>query len=148
MVSMVSAKAARNSKVCDACHRRKIRCDGEEGNPEPCTYCVRNGFDCHFTYRPNKWPPSKTYVDSDGLERRVDYLEQRLDSLKQQVATLRQSGGSMSGYLTSDSDEFDPVSPPKDEDEDAAESLQDMSERYEGFYIFPSTGMKCLIFIG
>ncbi|KZT56788.1 hypothetical protein CALCODRAFT_555725 [Calocera cornea HHB12733] len=138
---MESRVSARRTKACDACHRRKIRCDGQEGNPEPCTYCVKNNYECHFTYRPNKWPPSKTYVD--GLERRVDYLERRVSTLRQEVARLREGGGVASGYISSESDEFESVSPPRDdEDDEASEALREMTERYEGLWLSPPTGMK------
>ncbi|EJU03926.1 hypothetical protein DACRYDRAFT_115217 [Dacryopinax primogenitus] len=136
-----SAKSVRRTKACDACHRRKIRCDGEEGSPQPCSYCVKNSYECHFTFRPNKWPPSKTYVD--GLERRVDYLERRVDTLKREVERLRQGGVGTSGYASSESDEFESVSPPNDdEDDQTAEQLREITERYEGLWLQPPTGMK------
>ncbi|KZO90086.1 hypothetical protein CALVIDRAFT_542988 [Calocera viscosa TUFC12733] len=139
MESRVSSlKTLRRTKACDACHRRKIRCDGEEGNPEPCTYCVKNNYECHFTYRPNKWPPSKTYVD--GLERRVDYLERRVNSLRQEVTRLREGGGGgPSGYASSESEEFDSVSPPVDKDDEAS---REMTDRYEGLWLSPPAGMQ------
>lgn len=45
----VKRRAPYASKACDACRRRKGRCDGQE----PCEYCVGRGWECNYSAGPN-----------------------------------------------------------------------------------------------
>ncbi|KAI9246472.1 fungal-specific transcription factor domain-containing protein [Phascolomyces articulosus] len=69
-------KRDRNSKSCDNCRKRKVRCNANIQSP--CNYCVKDGIECQFlSTRKKMGPPSRRYTDS--LEKRVQMLEKLLD---------------------------------------------------------------------
>ncbi|KAG2220752.1 hypothetical protein INT45_012245 [Circinella minor] len=69
-------KAHRNSKSCDNCRKRKVRCNSNV--EKPCTYCKKDNIECQFfSNRKKMGPPSKCYTES--LEKRVHMLEELLD---------------------------------------------------------------------
>ncbi|EJU03920.1 hypothetical protein DACRYDRAFT_115214 [Dacryopinax primogenitus] len=128
----------KRQKACDACHRRKIRCNGEEGGPNSCSYCVKNGYECTYNHQPNKWPPSKTYVD--GLELRVGELERRVEYLKRELAKARRAAADSTSSDTEDSD----WNPRKEEDEDpeTRAALNALADGYEDLWLGNPTGMR------
>ncbi|KZO92937.1 hypothetical protein CALVIDRAFT_540611 [Calocera viscosa TUFC12733] len=128
-------------KACDACHRRKIRCNGTEGGPDSCSYCAKNGYDCTYNHQPNKWPPSKTYVD--GLENRVAELERRVDYLKRELAKARNLP-TRSPVDSSDEDPSDDWSPRREEEEDpdTQAALRALTDGYEDLWLGNPTGMR------
>ncbi|KZT56769.1 hypothetical protein CALCODRAFT_301133 [Calocera cornea HHB12733] len=132
---------AKRQKACDACHRRKIRCNGEEGG-EPCPYCVKNGYECTYHHQPNKWPPSKAYVD--GLEQRVAALERRVDYLKRELAKARSTPGRATPFDSSDEESGDEWTPRReeDEDEDTQAALRALTDGYEDLWLGNPTGMR------
>ncbi|GAA5862663.1 hypothetical protein JCM8547_003505 [Rhodosporidiobolus lusitaniae] len=88
-----SKGAKRNSRACEVCKRRKVKCDGASGGPAdpavggvaevPCGPCARHGVACFFEPRVEPAAATKAYIvslearlaSSDALERRVQELE-------------------------------------------------------------------------
>ncbi|KAI9260688.1 fungal-specific transcription factor domain-containing protein [Phascolomyces articulosus] len=69
-------KSDRNSKSCDNCRKRKVRCNANI--QMPCSGCEKDGVECRFvSTRKKMGPPSKEYTAS--LEQRVQILEQLLE---------------------------------------------------------------------
>lgn len=68
---------SKNSRACDECRRKKIRCDAaDESGAMPCTSCSRTGVKCAFSRQPMKRGPSKGYIKE---------LAERLNTLERQV---------------------------------------------------------------
>ncbi|GAA5829312.1 hypothetical protein JCM11251_005003 [Rhodosporidiobolus azoricus] len=88
-LAATKSRQQRVTRACDACRKRKVRCDGSGGGPAesnqggvaevPCTLCQQQGIPCTFEQRVAKRPPSKSYVDT--LERRLEAMESLLTSL-------------------------------------------------------------------
>lgn len=62
-----SRKRSKVSRACDACRRKKIRCDAEflqtlQKVTKVCTNCVKNADTCTFSRVPLKRGPSKGYI--------------------------------------------------------------------------------------
>ena len=75
-VTTSKAKADRNTKSCDNCRKRKMRCNSNVESP--CTNCRKDNVECQFlSNRKKMGPPSKRYTES--LEKRVQMLEKLLD---------------------------------------------------------------------
>lgn len=62
----------RTAKACVICHKKKIKCDLIQGSAQPCTACVRDGYECRPRQRKRKRiytldsesPPPKTRKES------------------------------------------------------------------------------------
>ncbi|EJU03922.1 hypothetical protein DACRYDRAFT_21316 [Dacryopinax primogenitus] len=130
----------KQSKACDACHRRKIKCNGEEEGPHPCSYCRKNGYECTYNHQPNKWPPSKAYVD--GLEHRVGELERRVEYLKRELVRAR----SRPTYSTSSPESsvsgeiLDKEQEAKEEDPETQAALEPLAQEYEDLMLGNAAG--------
>ncbi|ORY82329.1 fungal-specific transcription factor domain-domain-containing protein [Leucosporidium creatinivorum] len=74
-----SLKAPRVSRACDACRKRKVRCDGAGMNGERCALCETSNVPCTFVQTATRRGPPKGYVES--LERRLEAMESLLQSL-------------------------------------------------------------------
>lgn len=66
-VTSVPRKRSKVSRACDACRRRKVRCDAQwsstlQSVTKFCGNCVKNGDECTFLRIPLKRGPSKGYV--------------------------------------------------------------------------------------
>ncbi|KAI9659654.1 MAG: Glucose-responsive transcription factor [Alyxoria varia] len=71
-----SRRRNKNSRACDECRRKKIRCDSaNEASNEVCTNCIKTGAICQFSRQPMKRGPNKGYIK--GLADRVRSLENR-----------------------------------------------------------------------
>ncbi|KAL1923404.1 uncharacterized protein VTP21DRAFT_8384 [Calcarisporiella thermophila] len=68
-------KRSRITRACDACRRRKIRCNAA-GN-EKCSNCHLYGLDCTFTTLAKKRGPPKGYMDA--LEARIKRMEKLIN---------------------------------------------------------------------
>jgi hypothetical protein len=44
----------RTAKACVICHKKKIKCDVIQGSSNPCTACVRDGYECRPRQRKRK----------------------------------------------------------------------------------------------
>jgi hypothetical protein len=44
----------RTAKACVICHKKKIKCDLIQGSNDPCTACVRDGYECRPRQRKRK----------------------------------------------------------------------------------------------
>ncbi|GAA6028042.1 hypothetical protein JCM8097_001844 [Rhodosporidiobolus ruineniae] len=85
----------RVARACDACRKRKVRCDGSYGGPtetsqagvaeQPCSLCQAQGIPCTFEQRIQKRPPPKGYVEQ--LEQRLEAMESLLQSLSGQTSS-------------------------------------------------------------
>lgn len=69
-------KARNVQRACDACRRKKIRCDGTQIPYTQCTNCIVCSYDCTYVEVAKKRGPPKSYVQS--LEKRVGKLQQLL----------------------------------------------------------------------
>ncbi|ORX63654.1 hypothetical protein BCR32DRAFT_273371 [Anaeromyces robustus] len=56
--NVVKSKRKRSSKACDACHKKKIKCDGRN----PCSNCEYSKIPCVFSPRTKKRGPRAGYV--------------------------------------------------------------------------------------
>ncbi|KAI8145964.1 hypothetical protein BJV82DRAFT_30689 [Fennellomyces sp. T-0311] len=73
----VRKKRTRIRRSCDACRKRKIKCDSNV--VRPCTGCRNSGDDCEFLLEARRpGPPSKEYLET--LEDRLKRLEGLLSS--------------------------------------------------------------------
>ncbi|ORX99724.1 hypothetical protein K493DRAFT_212167, partial [Basidiobolus meristosporus CBS 931.73] len=63
-------KKPKTSRACDACRRKKVKCDGAL---PACSHCATSGLDCTFSYKPKKRGPSPSLQKI--LEGRVERLE-------------------------------------------------------------------------
>ncbi|KAF5392078.1 hypothetical protein D9757_003315 [Collybiopsis confluens] len=76
---------SRSSLACDACRRRKIKCDSTERAPgKPCSKCEAADLECKFTYtrkkrRPNLAPKSRKY----GIETAQILVEHIVSALEE-----------------------------------------------------------------
>ena len=71
-----SRRRNKNSRACDECRRKKIRCDSaNEASTDVCTNCIKTGAICQFSRQPMKRGPNKGYIK--GLADRVRSLENR-----------------------------------------------------------------------
>lgn len=76
-------KRSKISRACDACRRKKVRCDGEFSTSDsrvlkPCTNCEKNHSECAFLRVPMKRGPLKGYIRD--LEERLEHARPRKQS--------------------------------------------------------------------
>ncbi|KXN67359.1 nuclear protein, partial [Conidiobolus coronatus NRRL 28638] len=58
-------------QACDACRKKKIKCDGEEN--QVCTNCQRRKVSCVYTPTTAKRGPRQGYIET--LEKRLELME-------------------------------------------------------------------------
>ncbi|KAL9085282.1 MAG: hypothetical protein Q9159_004791 [Coniocarpon cinnabarinum] len=68
-------KRRRIAKACDACRRKKIKCDGQQPK---CGHCQNYKTDCVFTHVEKKRSPPKSAKYIEGLENRLGRMENLL----------------------------------------------------------------------
>ena len=68
-------KRRRIAKACDACRRKKIKCDGQQPK---CSHCQNYKTDCVFTHVEKKRNPPKSAKYIEGLENRLGRMENLL----------------------------------------------------------------------
>lgn len=73
---VTSRKRSKVSRACDACRRKKVRCDGEFSSSsnvvtKKCTNCTKNTETCTFSRVPLKRGPSKGYIRD--LEEKLEH---------------------------------------------------------------------------
>ncbi|KAJ6608507.1 fungal-specific transcription factor domain-containing protein [Mycena sp. CBHHK59/15] len=73
-------KKRRIQRACDACRRRKSRCDGSQDPGDKCSTCQESGLDCTYREGTTKRAPARSYVAA---------LEARLERAEATVRTLR-----------------------------------------------------------
>ncbi|CAG8529255.1 1307_t:CDS:2 [Cetraspora pellucida] len=78
-----SSKRRRVARACDACRRKKVRCDGVQSGSDPpsCTNCRIYNYECSFIDAPKKRGPPKGYIEA--LETRLQRMESVLGNLVQ-----------------------------------------------------------------
>ncbi|KAF0543817.1 nucleus protein [Gigaspora margarita] len=78
-----SSKRRRVARACDACRRKKVRCDGVQPGSDPpsCTNCKVYKQECSFIDAPKKRGPPKGYIEA--LETRLQRMESVLGNLVQ-----------------------------------------------------------------
>ncbi|KZT56791.1 hypothetical protein CALCODRAFT_517897 [Calocera cornea HHB12733] len=140
----------KRQKACDACHRRKIKCDGTEGSGGTCSYCFKNRYECTYDHKPNKWPPAKAYVD--GLEQRCAELERRVERLQRALDRALHRPRSPVDSSEDELDEEDHWAPREDggpgaragqdEDEHTQQALRTLTEGYEDLWLGNPAGMR------
>ncbi|KAK6203454.1 uncharacterized protein RJT21DRAFT_27336 [Scheffersomyces amazonensis] len=78
-------KRSKVSRACDACRRKKVRCNAEYSSTlqkvtKICNNCIKNSENCTFSRVPLKRGPSKGYIRD---------LEEKLDKSAQSPATIQ-----------------------------------------------------------
>lgn len=68
-------KRRRIAKACDACRKKKIKCDGQQPK---CGHCQNYKTDCVFTHVEKKRNPPKGAKYIEGLENRLGRMEKLL----------------------------------------------------------------------
>ena len=68
-------KRRRIAKACDACRRKKIKCDGQQPK---CGHCHNYKTECVFTHVEKKRNPPKSAKYIEGLENRLGRMENLL----------------------------------------------------------------------
>ncbi|KAL1910647.1 hypothetical protein Sste5344_003544 [Sporothrix stenoceras] len=91
-------KRSKVSRACDACRRKKIKCDSVS-ETEQCTNCRRARTECLFSRVPQKRGPSKGYIKE--LADRINSIEGKLgnqspSSAADALELLGRSGGDFS----------------------------------------------------
>ncbi|CAA7269968.1 unnamed protein product [Cyclocybe aegerita] len=66
-------------RACDACRRKKVRCNGPENPGGECTSCINGKVNCTYVEESKRRVPTKKYVAS--LEDRITDLDQILRKL-------------------------------------------------------------------
>lgn len=65
----VKSKRKRSSKACDVCHKKKIKCDGNN----PCSNCIDSKIPCVFSPRTKKRGPRAGYIGT--IEKKLRDME-------------------------------------------------------------------------
>ncbi|KIM69740.1 hypothetical protein SCLCIDRAFT_19528 [Scleroderma citrinum Foug A] len=73
-------KKRKIDRACDACRRRKIKCDGPRTENNVCTNCMQYGKLCSYVEASKPRGPPKAYVTS--LEDRLERMEALLKRLR------------------------------------------------------------------
>ncbi|KAJ7495523.1 fungal-specific transcription factor domain-containing protein [Mycena latifolia] len=76
-------------RACDACRRRKTRCDGSQMPEDKCSTCVETNIECTYLESPAKRVPVNVSNYVESLETRVKSLEARLEESETLVRQLR-----------------------------------------------------------
>ncbi|KAH6910364.1 fungal-specific transcription factor domain-containing protein [Coprinopsis sp. MPI-PUGE-AT-0042] len=84
------AKKRKTERACDACRRKKTRCDGPSAANNVCTNCIQSKKACTYIEGSKPRGPPKAYVT--GLEDRVEELEALLAQIKPGVDFSEQLG--------------------------------------------------------
>lgn len=73
-------KKRKIERACDACRRRKTKCDGPRMPDNICTNCVQNRKTCSYVEASKPRGPPKAYIT--GLEDRLERMEALLKRLR------------------------------------------------------------------
>ncbi|OCF36652.1 hypothetical protein I316_01905 [Kwoniella heveanensis BCC8398] len=75
------AKRRKIQRACDACRRKKIKCDGPMNSlsTNKCAHCQEYGLDCTYVEAAKRRGPPKGYIEN--LEQRCGRLERMLHQL-------------------------------------------------------------------
>lgn len=73
-------KKRKIERACDACRRRKTKCDGPRMSDNVCTNCVQNRKTCTYVEASKPRGPPKAYIT--GLEDRLERMEALLKRLR------------------------------------------------------------------
>ncbi|OAX39998.1 hypothetical protein K503DRAFT_715433 [Rhizopogon vinicolor AM-OR11-026] len=79
----VSYKKRKIERACDACRRRKTKCDGPRMPNNICTNCTQNRKTCSYVEASKPRGPPKAYIT--GLEDRLERMEALLRRLRPEV---------------------------------------------------------------
>eukprot|EP00026_Physarum_polycephalum_P006010 Phypoly_transcript_06050.p1 GENE.Phypoly_transcript_06050~~Phypoly_transcript_06050.p1 ORF type:complete len:565 (+),score=69.51 Phypoly_transcript_06050:111-1805(+) len=63
-VKVTIKNLTKNTSACDVCRDRKKKCDGKA----PCSYCVANNKECHFSQRRKRGPKFKSASPSSSSD--------------------------------------------------------------------------------
>ncbi|WWC69403.1 uncharacterized protein I206_103342 [Kwoniella pini CBS 10737] len=79
------AKRRKVQRACDACRRKKIKCEGPMNSlsESKCTHCEEYGLDCTYVEAAKRRGPPKGYIET--LEQRCSRLERILHQLNPSV---------------------------------------------------------------
>ncbi|WWC89980.1 uncharacterized protein L201_004910 [Kwoniella dendrophila CBS 6074] len=79
------AKRRKVQRACDACRRKKIKCEGPMNSlsDSKCTHCQEYGLDCTYVEAAKRRGPPKGYIET--LEQRCSRLERILHQLQPNI---------------------------------------------------------------
>ncbi|KAG1816057.1 fungal-specific transcription factor domain-containing protein [Suillus subaureus] len=83
-------KKRKIERACDACRRRKTKCDGPRMPDNICTNCVQNRKTCTYVEASKPRGPPKAYIT--GLEDRLERMEALLKRLRPEADFLEELG--------------------------------------------------------
>ncbi|KAJ9063074.1 hypothetical protein DSO57_1004006 [Entomophthora muscae] len=72
------AKKRKIIQACDACRKKKIKCDGQDN--KECSSCATKKVECVYTPTSTKRGPRQGYIET--LEKRLELMEKLLQPLK------------------------------------------------------------------
>ncbi|KAJ7657154.1 fungal-specific transcription factor domain-containing protein [Mycena polygramma] len=125
-------KRRRVQRACDACRRRKTRCDGSQMPGDECTICIEAKIECTYLEAAPKRSPPQSYIES--LEKRLAESEALVRELRAELAAIRAS----SSFLKLSTDPANDERP-----QDAAGSVRP-TERTAVFLFFMRTALRNL----
>ncbi|TRM69897.1 fungal-specific transcription factor domain-containing protein [Schizophyllum amplum] len=79
----LSSKRRKLDRACDACRRRKTRCDGPSRADNVCSTCLQANKSCTYLESSKPRGPPKAYIT--GLEDRLDRIESLLKRLRPDI---------------------------------------------------------------
>ncbi|KAJ6499234.1 fungal-specific transcription factor domain-containing protein [Mycena sanguinolenta] len=80
MLPSSSSRARKVDRACDACRRRKTKCDGPKMRDNICSNCLNTHKTCTYLEASTPRGPPKAYVT--GLEDRLEQLEKLLKQVR------------------------------------------------------------------
>ncbi|KAI0316023.1 fungal-specific transcription factor domain-containing protein [Amylostereum chailletii] len=84
------SKKRKIDRACDACRRRKTRCDGPQTNDNVCTNCRHAHRHCTYLEASKPRGPPKAYIN--GLEDRMEKMEALLKRLRPEIDFSKELG--------------------------------------------------------
>ncbi|KDE06017.1 hypothetical protein MVLG_03699 [Microbotryum lychnidis-dioicae p1A1 Lamole] len=132
-------RTPRVSRACDACRKKKLRCDGVANIGDSCASCMQNGTLCEFSDLLGRKSLSKGHIEL--LERRLKALEGVLHLLEpseysnsfiHRDASPSASGRATAGLLPSDSTAANVVDTSIEAIADGLDDISLDSDRYIG----------------
>ncbi|KAF8844397.1 hypothetical protein BDN67DRAFT_1008235 [Paxillus ammoniavirescens] len=127
-------KKRKIERACDACRRRKTKCDGPNTPDNICTNCIQNRKTCSYVEASKPRGPPKAYIT--GLEDRLEKMEALLKRLRPESDFSEELGP----IVVRDSWKTDPEPPRRLSPHETSSSPSVPSLRLKGS---PSGSLRC-----
>ncbi|KAF9227310.1 hypothetical protein BS17DRAFT_775262 [Gyrodon lividus] len=127
-------KKRKIERACDACRRRKTKCDGPHTPDNICTNCIQNRKTCSYVEASKPRGPPKAYIT--GLEDRLEKMEALLKRLRPESDFSQELGPPV--IRDSWKTDSDPPRHPSPDEKSSSPSIH--SSRLKGS---PSGSLRC-----